>query len=359
MKNLLDTYILKNFLSKFFLILISFISVFTIVDIIDNIDKFIKYNIPNNEIFQYYIYTIPWYVSLALPMTLLISTVFCFSSLQKNNEITALKASGLSIFRISFPILISGILFCFFSFFFENLVVVNAMQKRASIDKKLHPNIGLNKSRKENIYYHLNNSFLAIKKYNYKNDSAQNISIQNYIGSDLKSRYDAQYMIWNEKNEMWNFKKIEFINWKENKYHYRTIKDTTFKIQDVTPEIIKKDFINPEEMNYWELSLFINKLKNKGLAYNRWAVNKYFKTGFACSSFIMILFGIVLSIQKPRSNFASGVGLSMMVIFLYYLFIKAGQTIGYNNILSPFASIWIVNFIFLTIGSYLFINSRT
>ena len=129
-KKILDKYIIKNFLSKFLLIMLSFVTVFTAVDIIDNIDRFIEYNIDNNEIFLYYLYTLPWYLSLALPMTLLISTVFCFSLLQKNQEITAMKASGLSIFRISYPIIICGVIFCFISFFFENLVVVNSMQKK-------------------------------------------------------------------------------------------------------------------------------------------------------------------------------------------------------------------------------------
>ena len=124
-------------------------------------------------------------------------------------------------------------------------------------------------------------------------------------------------------------------------------------------EIIKQDFINPEEMDYWELSNFINKLKNKGLSYHRWSVNKHFKTAFACCPFIMILFGIALSIQKPRNNLTSGVSLSILVIFLYYLLIKSGQTLGYSGILSPFLSIWMVNFLFFTFGIYLFIKSKT
>ena len=359
MKNLLDLYIIKNFFSKFLFIILSFISVFIIVDIIDNIDRFIEYNIPNNEIFFYYLFSVPWYISLALPMTLLIATVFCFTTLQKNHEITALKASGISIFRMSLPILITGFIFCFISFFFENLIVVNAMQKRSVIDKKLHPNSKISNNRKENIHYHLEDAFLSIKRYNYKNDSAHDVSIQNYIGSDLISRFDAKYMIWNETDENWNFKNIEIRDWNNNDFKYYTLKDTSFNIKDISPNIIKKDFINPEEMNYWELVGFIKKLKNKGLSYNRWEVNKYFKTGFACSSFIMILFGILLSIQKPRSNFSTGIGLSIMVIFLYYLLIKAGQSLGYNNVLSPFISIWMVNIIFLSVGSYLFINSRT
>ena len=358
-KKLLDKYIIKNFLSKFLLIMTSFVTVFTVVDIIDNIDKFIEHNIDNNEIFLYYLYTLPWYLSLALPMTLLISTVLCFSILQKNQEITAMKASGLSIYRISLPIIICGVIFCFISFFFDNLMVVNSMQNRSIIEKKIKPNYQFNNNKKNNIYYHLDNSFLTIKKYNYKNDSAHNISIQTYEGSDLTSRFDAKYMIWNEHEKSWEFKDVNLRKWINNHYKYSSLLDTSFQIKDINPEIIKSDIIDPEEMNYWELKDFIFKLKDKSLDYNRWAVNKHFKTGFACSSIIMIIFGIVLSIQKPRSNFATGIGLSMAIIFLYYLFIKTGQTIGYNNILPPFLAIWLVNFIFLFIGTYLFINSRT
>ena len=359
MNKLLNIYILKTFLSKFIFIMTAFIAVFFVVDIIDNIDKFIEHDISNNETIKYYLYTIPWFISLALPMTVLISTVFCFSILQKNHEVTALKASGISIFRISVPILICGILFSFISFFFDNLLVVNTLKKRALIEKKLKPNKKSNRTKSQNIYYHLDNAFLSIKKFNYKNNSGNNVSIQNYIGSDVIYRMDIKDMIWQGKNKQWNMKDIEIRDWRDNSYKYIFVKDTLMEIQDINPSIIKKDFINPEEMNYWELKEFIEKLENKGLSYNRWEVNKFFKTAFACSPFIMILFGIVLSIQKPRTNFTAGIGLSIMVIFLYYLLIKAGQTLGYNNVLHPFISIWTVNFIFLSLGIFLFIKSRT
>ena len=166
-------------------------------------------------------------------------------------------------------------------------------------------------------------------------------------------------MKWNEKTKSWKLSNIEIRNWNNNIFKFHTIKDSSFYVDDIVPAIIKKDFVNPDEMNYWELSSFIQKLKNKGLKYNRWSVNKHFKTAFACSSLIMVLFGITLSIQNPRSNFTSGVGLSIIVIFLYYLLIKVGQTLGFNSIIPPFLSMWLVNFIFLFLGSYLFINSRT
>ena len=73
----------------------------------------------------------------------------------------------------------------------------------------------------------------------------------------------------------------------------------------------------------------------------------------------MILFGIALSIQNPRNSNANGIGLSIIVIFMYYLLIKFGQSLGYNSIINPFLSVWMVNIIFLLIGTYLFTKART
>ena len=114
MKKILDQYIFKKFILSLFITLSAFIIIFLIVSIIDFLDKFIEYNLTSKEILLYYIYTIPWFINIALPMSLLISTIFTLGSLQKNNEITAIKASGVSIRRIGLSLVFSGIIFCFF-----------------------------------------------------------------------------------------------------------------------------------------------------------------------------------------------------------------------------------------------------
>lgn len=358
MNKLLDYYLLRKFTANFIFIILSFTVVFIIVDIIDNIDKFINRGISNQEIINYYLLSIPWYISIALPMTILISTIICFVTMQKNQEITALKASGVSIWRISSPLLLSGTLLCIFSFFFDNIIVVKTFEKKSPIEMKLK-NKSIKSSKKNNIYYHLNNSFLAIKRFNYNNNTGTNISVQKLSGPDIISRIDADRMIWVEDKNMWYLKNLNIRKWSGNILTHNSKKDSTMVIADMNPEIIKKDNINPEEMNYWQLSSFIDKLKNKGLKYNRWSVNKHFKTAFACTPFIMVLFGISLSITKPRSNYTTGIGFSIVVIFLYYLLIKAGQSLGYNQIISPFLSVWFVNILFISFGTYMFLKSRT
>ena len=358
MNKLLDKYIIKKFLINFLFIIISFTIIFLVVDIIDNLDKFITRGISSDEMINYYILTIPWFISIALPMTLLMSTIISFISLQKNHELTALKASGVSIWRTSSSLIAIGVIFCFISFFFDNVIVTNAAEKKAPIEKKLKKRKTLS-SRKNNIYYHIDNAFLAIKRFNYKTNTGKQISIQYYLGPDIHSRIDAKSMVWNDNNNSWKLNDVLVRQWSYGNLKFHSTRDTLINIQDINPDIIKKDNIDPEDMNYWELSYFIDKLKNKGLNYTRWSVNKHFKTAFACIPIIMILFGIALSIRKPRSNYSTGIGFGIVVIFMYYLFIKMGQTFGYNEILSPFLSVWFVNILFLSLGSYIFIKTRS
>ena len=223
----------------------------------------------------------------------------------------------------------------------------------------MRPNTHASATRKKNIYYHLDNSFLEIKKINFKTNTAYNISLQKLLESDINYRIDAERMVWNADTKKWKLINYEIKRWDGNNIKYYSSTDTLISIKDISPQIIKKDNINPDDMSYWQLSSFIEKMKDKGLSYTRWSVNKHFKTAFACSSLIMILFGIALSIQKPRTNFANSIGLSIMVIFAYYLLIKLGQTLGYNNIINPFLSVWMVNILFLIFGANLFFKTRT
>ena len=371
MKKILDYYIIKKFSITFVAVIISFITIFILVDIIDHTAKFIDRNLSSKEVLQYYIYTIPSIISITLPMSLLIATIFTFGNLQKNNEITAFKASGISIFRLSLPLFIIGTLFCFVLFYFDNMIVSESLQDRYEIDKKLKPyKKKFTKNSKTDIYYKLENTYLEMKKFNYKNNTGYLVSIQKQSSHDLNFRLDSKKMIWNENKTMWNLLDCNIRSWNNNKLSYREISDTLLNIFSITntendtvfitPEFIKKDIVKPQEMNYWELDEFITKLNaidDKGI--HKWEVNKHYKTAFSCIPFIMVLFGIALSIQKPRSGYALGMGLSLIIIFAYMVLIKFGQSLGYNQIINPFLSVWFVNFLFLTIGIVLISKVRT
>ena len=128
---LLDKYIISSFLKKLFNILSVFVVIFLVVDIIDHIDRILDYNITLYQISMLYIYSIPQYINIGFPMAMLIATVMTFTILQKNNELTALKSSGVSIYRLTIPFIIIGILCSITMFYFENIIVTKSFSLKS------------------------------------------------------------------------------------------------------------------------------------------------------------------------------------------------------------------------------------
>ena len=107
---LLDKYLILSFIKKILSVLLVFVTIFLVVDLIEDVDMVLDYNLTFNQYSMIYFYSIPQYINIAFPMTILISTVMTFTLLQKNNEVTALKASGISIYRLAIPFIIIGVI---------------------------------------------------------------------------------------------------------------------------------------------------------------------------------------------------------------------------------------------------------
>jgi len=133
---LIDKYLVLSFIKKFLSVLFVFVIIFLVVDIIEDVDKMLDFRLEFNQYSLMYLYSIPQYINIAFPMTILIATVMTFTLLQKNNEITALKASGVSIYRLSVPFILIGILSSISMFYFENMVVTQSNIFKSDLEKK-------------------------------------------------------------------------------------------------------------------------------------------------------------------------------------------------------------------------------
>ena len=352
---LLDKYIITSFIKKLFNILLVFVTIFLVVDIIEDIDKILDHSIKLNDISFLYIYSIPHYVGIAFPMAVLISTVMTFTIFQKNNELTALKASGVSIYRLAFPLVLIGILISVLMFYFENLVVTESTTLKSNFEQKYFKK-GKKKKIDNNILFQVGkDKILSIEKYNHRTNIAERVSIQEFNKNLMTSRLDAKNMTYDGGN--WILKDITYRTFGEN-ITFKSILDSSIFIS-IDPIDLTEINTKPQEMNYWELSTFIDRLKSNGREYRKWLVDLNFKVAFSFSNILMIVFGISLSIQKPRSNLLAGVGASVFVIFIYYVMIKSGQTMGYKGVLSPFLSVWLANILFSITGIYLLTKTRS
>ncbi len=364
MVKLLDQYILRRFLGILAGSLLAFVIVFLVVDIVENLDHYIDAKMPRQAVAAYYLYTLPQFISYAIPMATLLATFFSMGMLHKRNEITAMKSSGLSIRRIGASLLLAGALISTGSFFFDDLLVSTGMRKKADMQSQFLTRQYRRKHKvlKQNIFLqHSANETLAIDRFDYRNQQAKGVYLQRYSQGRLVERIDFNVLKWDEERGMWhasNYVYRSFRNPADTSIHTRQGVDTLISLA-ITPLDLMKMAVTPEEMRYGELRDFVAQLIRNGVDPTRWVVNLHFKVAFACTGFIMVLFGLPLSVGRPRASLAFGAGMSIFVIFGYYVAIMLGKSLGKQGVLEPWASAWLPNIIFLGLGFYLLLRQRS
>jgi len=204
---LLDKYILREFLKFFFITFIFFIVLFLIVDFSKN-QNVLSNHATIHQMIAYFIYSIPMIIFYILPPAVLLSTLMTFGSFSKNNEITAMKASGINIYRILRPVLIFGIVTAAFLFYFSELIVPASMQKteqiiKIEVQKRKTPGF----FQYSEIWYRSDHAIYNFKYFDVDKNMIKGATI-NYLTPDftLKTRIDARKAEW--ENNQWVFSNV-------------------------------------------------------------------------------------------------------------------------------------------------------
>ena len=360
----LDIYLTKTFFSILVLSIIAFLLMFLIVDLIENLDRFIDNNVPSKIVVLYYLYTIPWFVSIGLPMSMLIATVFCFGNLVKTNEWTALKASGVSIYRAARPLLLIGLAISLFSFILDNKVVAHGNEKRFEIDRDYVKRKSRHKLKNtlKDVFLQKNTSIhISLTKFLIDKNIGYGFLWVDLSKSNVTKRIDAKKINWDFGLSKWKLSDYSIRVFNESGIEESVAlsnKDTIMSL-GFLPNEIQQQSRKPDELDYFLLSKRIIQLKENGVDTTRWEVTRYLKISFIFTNIIVVLCGIPLVLLKEKNSLSAGAGLGVFVIFGYYALIKFGQSLGFKGILTPILSAWIGNFIFFFFGIILLIKART
>src|SRR5210317_328234 len=128
---------------------------------------------------NYYKASLPSIVSVTIPVSCLVSSVFTYGMMIQRKEWLVFKSSGLSLYRLSFPVLLLGLILSTGSFYFDNSVVIENNKKKNEI-KNTYMSKNKSKSRDksffENVYFQINEKDLAaVEKFNSNNNVAVNL----------------------------------------------------------------------------------------------------------------------------------------------------------------------------------------
>lgn len=360
---IIDKYMAKSFLSSFIWCLFVFVIMAVIIDIFSFIDDIVKYKIPLQSIIAFYVYYTPTIFIQVTPMATLLSTIYMLSNLNKNNEITAMKSSGISLWRILAPLFVIGFLISASTFIINDKVIpisskISQMIRREELEKykagdkqaKLIENVAI---------YGTGNRIVFARNYDTANKKLGDIIIHEHdVSENLIFKITAQSGMWT--GGAWKFYKV--IIYKVNNAGKIMGKPEFFSEKVIPLKERPRDFVNREWkadfMSYKELRNYIENFRGSGMKIMKsLLVDLHYKVAFPFISLIIILAAAPFALLSLRGGVMIGIGMSIVIGLLYYAVIAISLAFGKAGIFPPMLAAWFGNIVFAGLGVYL-INKR-
>lgn len=359
---ILDKYIFSNFAKLYLIILISFLSIFLIVDIFERFSDFLGKGVPLYLFALYFIYRIPYIFVLTSPVAMLLGGLFLMNNLSKHNESIAIRTSGISLIRLALPIIIFGLLVSISVLVFGEYVLPYAEEKREYVKKvKIeHHKIQDIKMRSKIHYKQDQNNLYYIDFFDGYRNKMRFVDITSFDGSQgqITKKIQAKEAIWEDNK--WNFYDCYIRKFQYNKlissqkFSHIILPDIKIKPIDLI-----KSHKDPMQMNFFELRDYIERLRKIGEKHQKELVELYLKISFPFVNLIIVLFSIPIASIPMRHKWRGLIfAFGTFICFIYLSSIRIGQSLGYNEIVSPFISAWLANIIFAIIGLFLIIKSE-
>lgn len=360
---IIDRYIVRGFLGPFLWCLLLFNVMAVIIDIFSFIDNIVKYKIPGASIAAFYVYYLPTIFIQVTPMAVLLSSIFVLSNLNKHNEITAMKSSGISLWRILAPILIVGFIISAVVFIVNDRVIpisskVSNYIRTEELEKEKHKG-GPAKIVKNVAIYGSGNRIIFARTYDTEKKLLNDIIVHEHDAAEkLTSKITAQSGAWT--GDGWRFYKV--IVYRIDNSGTILGEPRFYNERDIPLKEKPRDFANrewrSEYMSYRELEKYIVNFRGTGARFvKNLLVDLHYKIAFPLISFVIILIGAPFAIITTRGGVLIGIGMSIVIGLLYYAFIAIFLAFGKAGMLPPIVSAWLGNVVFAVLGIYL-VNKR-
>ncbi len=366
---LVDRWILGEILPPFYFA----ISAFTVVSLsvgvmFDLIRKIVESGLSLTFAIQIILLKLPSFLVLSFPMAVLLGTLLGYSKLSSNSEIKALRSIGISTRRIIAAALALGILMTCMTFIFNDLIVPNA-NRRAEITLRRGLGVSMHSDYANDVMYsrygeikdtESQRSWRGMTQLFYaksfKNRLMKDVTVLDFSRAGYKQMLTAKQGSWNQSNGSWDFQDGNILTVASDGSLTSVDFENYIYPLDSGPEKIAR---LPKDANNMTL---LDAFKAKKLYSDSGNIKEYrriqvriqekFTLPMACIVFSLI--GSTLACKSnTRTTQSQGFGLSIILIFFYYILSFVFSSLGVSGTLSPFVAAWSPVFISLSVGVYL------
>jgi lipopolysaccharide export system permease protein len=397
----LDRYVMGRFLGAMTITLVALTVIFVLVHLMDHVDVYLDHEAPWPAVGRYYLLQMPYNTLLTLPMAVLIATIVSIGEMGRHGELTAMKSSGLSLYRITLPLVVFGLVLTLAVLFLGETIVPRLNEQGNEVyEEEILDQPRDFEDFRGNFVYQNPEGYTYVVRSMFVTDSgggsADQVEIQREMEDGTFLRINAPQMTWEGEKGLWALRDGELRVFPGPAADSTTARaDSAAAVSPVasdttgahttaasrpidermftfallrspaisdSPQELLVESKDPEEMGYEDLVSYITDRERLGADTRKERVDLHMKIAYPFANFVILIFGIALvgsASHASRQSGTVGFGLALFLTIIFWGFLRVGQGIGYGGALSPVLGAWLANGVFGLVGLVLFARART
>jgi len=359
--NIIDRYILREFLKILALVMVSVTALFVIVEYTEMARDVRENGIAASTLLRYFRFQIFTVLNWALPISVLVATLVTFGILAKNNEVTAIKSGGVSLYRVAAPILAVAVVISLVAYFILDFVLPYANERVYEIKRRIEGRPAIAATSQQKLWYLGKGRYLInFLAYDGKEKRLTQVQVFEFHPSDfrLTRRVYADSATWN--GQAWAFENGWIRSFPDDGgTTYTKINEPLALFYPETPEDFDTKITPPEQMTYAQLRRYIATLRESGYAADELAVRLYQKTSWPALSIVMALIAMPFAFKVGKRGALYGIGIALVLGIVYWMVFAIFAKFGEVGNLPPLLAAWSANVLFALAAAYMFLHVET
>lgn len=359
---LMDIYLLRRFLSYFMLLMATFIFLFETFTFFELLDDIARHKIPFLVVVNYFRYLSPYLSYQLAPLAALVAVLVTLGVMSKNNEITACKASGISLYRLAVPLLLTGLTLAVVMVILDDTYLPYANQRQDALRNQIKGKPAQTYTRPQRWIFGENS-----KIYNYDLfEPGQNLFggltvLELDPGTfHVKRRVFANRARWSEEQSVWILENGWIRDFVDGTVaNYQPFGATALAELKEPPAYFNRQVLQAFQMNWDELRLYIDGLQRAGFDVSALRVQWHKKIAYPLIAPVSMLLAIPFALLVGMRGAIGGVAVGIGIAIGYWAASALLEAMGGVGQLPPLLAGWSPDLIFFFFGMYFFFKMPT
>jgi LPS export ABC transporter permease LptF/LPS export ABC transporter permease LptG len=360
---LLDDYVLRDFFIHLGMILSTFLVLLLVFTLFELLGDILRNKVPALVVAEYLLNVTPYLLYNVAPLVMLLTVLVTFGLMERANEITAIKATGTSIYRIVTPVISAAAVLAAALFLADQLYLPHTNKRQEALHNQIKGRPAQTYLRPDRKWiFGQNNNIYYYQFFDPDRDQFGNISVfqLDKASFTITRRIHAERAHWAENLNRWVFEQ----GWERQlngsaMRNYRRFDVSTFPPLHETPIYFKKEVKQYTEMNYTELHRYIRDLQQSGFDVVRLRMQLNEKLSYPLITLIVAILAIPFSISTGKRGAITGVAVGIGVVVFYIVVTRFFEAMGNQSLLPAALAAWAPDLMFALVGGYLILKVPT